>query len=88
MASYSTANIDANALRPHWREVGAMESLNGMLLIGWSTAFLFQNLHRILHSEEGHPLPAGAIATPSPRPSRSGKGAPLGTNSNDTELMQ
>ena len=55
---------------------GGLESLNGMLLIGWSTAFLFQNLHRILTNEDDHPLPAGAIAKASPRPNRSGKGAP------------
>ena len=88
VASYSTAVVAELDLKPHWREVGALESLNGILLIGWSTAYLFQNLHRILNSEEGHPFPAGAIARPSPRSRRSGRGAPPGTNSSDTELMQ
>jgi hypothetical protein len=88
VASYSTADVAQLDLKPHWREVGALESLNGILLIGWSTAYLFQNMHRILNSEGTHPFPAGAIAAPSPRSSRSGRRAPPGTNSNETELMQ
>ena len=69
-----------------WRLLAAFEAVNGMLLMGWSTAFLFQTLHRILQTEESHPLPVGAIATDadeavedgidSPRSSRSGSGAP------------
>ena len=90
--SYSTAGWLSEPPRA-WRLVAAFESLNGMLLIGWSTAFLFQTLHRILQTEENHPLPEGAIApeiepdpqpaadpaalaTPSPRRKRSGRGAP------------
>jgi voltage-gated potassium channel len=88
VGSYSTADVAELALDPQWRLIGALESLNGILLIGWSTAFLFQNLHRILNSEDAHPFPLGAIARPLSRPSRSGKGAPPGTNSSDTELMQ
>ena len=86
-SAYSTAGVGGQTFANRWRVVGGSESLNGMLLIGWSTAFLFQNLYRILIDEEDHPLPAGAIAyrrakrqagsaTPSPRPSRSGRGAP------------
>lgn len=88
VGSYSTADVAELTLAPEWRLIGALESLNGFLLIGWSTAFLFQNLHRILNSEDAHPFPVGAIARPSSRPSRSGRGAPPGTNSSDTELMQ
>lgn len=61
-AAYSTAGLAGPAAAQHWRVVGGLESLNGMLLIGWSTAFLFQNLQRILVREEDHPLPEGAIA--------------------------
>ena len=87
-SAYSTAGVGGQTFANSWRVVGGLESLNGMLLIGWSTAFLFQNLHRILVNEDDHPLPAGAIArqskrtrqagsaTPSPRPNRSGRGAP------------
>ena len=46
-----------------WRIVGALEAVNGMLLIGWSTAFLFQVLTHLLEpAEDDHPLPKGAIA--------------------------
>jgi hypothetical protein len=87
-SSYSTAGVPGLSFRAEWRVLASLEALNGILLIGWSTAFLFQTLHRILNAEGDHPFPAGAIAIASPRPSRSGKGAPSGTNSSDTELMQ
>jgi hypothetical protein len=45
-----------------WRIVGAMEAINGMLLIGWSTAFLFQVLSHLLEPGEDHALPKGAIS--------------------------
>lgn len=97
--AYSTAGWPGVQTPEGWRLLPALESLNGMLLLGWSTAFLFQTLHRILQTDEGHPLPEGAIAEEaeeepdgegkdSPRPRRSGRGAPPGTNSSDTELMQ
>jgi hypothetical protein len=61
-AAYSTAST-ADGYFPHdWRVTVSLEALNGVLLIGWSTAFLFQTLHRILTTEEGHPLQEGAIA--------------------------
>lgn len=61
-AAYSTAST-ADASFPHgWRVTVSLEALNGVLLIGWSTAFLFQTLHRILTTEAGHPLQEGAIA--------------------------
>ena len=69
--------------------VGALEAVNGMLLIGWSTAFLFQVVSHLMEpSDEDHPLPRGAIARLSPRASGSRSGAPSATNSSDTELMQ
>lgn len=51
-----------------WRIVGALEAVNGMLLIGWSTAFLFYVLNRLLEptEEADHPLPRGAIARKPP----------------------
>jgi voltage-gated potassium channel len=88
--AYSTAGWSELHVPDGWRLLAAIEAVNGMLLVGWSTAFLFQNLHRILQTEESHPLPEGAIATEadevvqdgieSPRPSGSGKAAPSGTN--------
>ncbi len=94
VSAYSTAGWTGVTISHDWRVLAAFESLNGMLLLGWSTAYLFQTLHRILQTEQNHPLPEGAISetpaesqpaaeveaeavtTPSPRPSRSGKGAP------------
>lgn len=61
-ASYSTAGLPDVDFDAPWRVVGALESLNGFILIGWSTAFLFETLHRIMNTEEDHPFPLGAIA--------------------------
>jgi hypothetical protein len=38
ITSYGNANLD---LKPHWQLMGALESLNGWLLFGLTTAFLF-----------------------------------------------
>jgi len=90
--AYSTAGWPELHVPDGWRVTAALESLTGMLLVGWSTAFLFQTLHRILATEDNHPLPEGAIAVEpeepeeppseslSPRDSGSGSGAPDATN--------
>lgn len=89
-SAYSTVG-EAGAVMPKaWRIVGVLESVNGMLLIGWSTAFLFQTLHRIMAPDSAHPLPEGAIAPEpepdqetgslSPRPNGSGSASPVATN--------
>lgn len=44
LTSYGHANI---FLAPHWRMLGALESLNGMLLFGLTTAFLFAMIQRV-----------------------------------------
>lgn len=67
--SYSTAGWVDLHLPQGWRVVVSLEAVNGLLLLGWSTAFLFQNLHRLLVTEEDHPLPKGAIAR---KPKRDG----------------
>ncbi len=64
VAAYTTVDIQALDDIRAWRLVAAHEALVGMLLIGWSTAFLFATLHRIMTTEETHPLPEGAIAEP------------------------
>jgi voltage-gated potassium channel Kch len=38
--SFTTVGYGDIVLSPHWRIVGAIESANGLLLFGWSTAFL------------------------------------------------
>jgi len=41
MTSYGHANL---FLAQHWQLMGAIEALNGMMLLGLSTAFLFAML--------------------------------------------
>jgi hypothetical protein len=87
-SAYSTVGETGAILPEVWRIVGVLEAVNGMLLIGWSTAFLFQILSHLMDDEEETQLPRGAIARLSPRPSGSRRGSPSATNSSDTELMQ
>ena len=44
ITSYGHANLE---LEHHWELMGAMEALNGWLLFGLSTAFLFAVIHRL-----------------------------------------
>lgn len=44
ITSYGHENI---FLEDHWRLMGAMESLNGWLLFGLSTAFLFTMIEKV-----------------------------------------
>jgi hypothetical protein len=44
MTSYGNTNT---FLKFHWQLMGALESLNGMLLLGLTTAFLFSMIHKI-----------------------------------------
>lgn len=60
-SAYSTVGEAGAALPAPWRIVGVLEAVNGMLLIGWSTAFLFGVLEH-LQAEPEHPLPRGAIS--------------------------
>lgn len=45
--SYSTVGYSDIHIAPDWRLLGAFESILGMVLIGWSTAFFFRMLGRI-----------------------------------------
>ena len=44
MTSYGHANL---YLDPQWQMMGALEALNGMLLLGLTTAFLFSMIRKI-----------------------------------------
>jgi hypothetical protein len=44
ITSYGHANL---YLEPHWQLMGALEALNGMLLFGLTTAFLFAMIQQI-----------------------------------------
>lgn len=71
-SAYSTVGEAGAALPPPWRIVGVLEAVNGMLLIGWSTAFLFRVIEHLQAGPED-PLPRGAISRV-----RRGGGAPPG----------
>ena len=45
--SYSTVGYNDTHIADNWRLVGAFESILGMILLGWSTAFFFRMLGRI-----------------------------------------
>lgn len=74
LGAYSTTGWVDVHLIPGWRVVLSLEAINGLLLVGWSTAFFFQNLNRLMVTEETHPLPQGAIA----HDRRSRRGRPPG----------
>ncbi len=61
-SSYSTIGEAAGLLPANWRLVGVLEGVNGMLLIGWSTAFLFQLLDHIMSDDDEIKAQKGAIA--------------------------
>jgi MFS superfamily sulfate permease-like transporter len=44
LTTYGHANLH---LAPHWQMLGALEALNGMLLFGLSTAFLFAMIQEV-----------------------------------------
>ena len=67
MTTYGHANI---YLAEHWRLMGALEALNGMMLFGLMTAFLFTVLrdHRPAHApREPKAIKEGLIVSPSRR---------------------
>ena len=45
--SYTTVGYNDDFITESWRLIGAFESILGMVLIGWSTAFFFRMLSRI-----------------------------------------
>jgi hypothetical protein len=46
LTSYTTLGYGDVVLSRPWRLVGALESLNGVLLLGWSAAFFFTVISR------------------------------------------
>jgi len=45
-SSFTTVGYGDLVLTPEWRLMGALESANGMMLFGWSTAFIFEVVRR------------------------------------------
>jgi hypothetical protein len=62
ISTYSTLGESNAPLPLAWRVFGVLEAVNGMLLIGWSTAFLFYVLNHLLGAPDELPLPKGAIS--------------------------
>jgi hypothetical protein len=45
--SYGGIGFNDTYMSPHWRLVGAIEGVNGILLLGWSTAFFVTVVARL-----------------------------------------
>jgi hypothetical protein len=45
--AFTTLGLGDVTLKPPWRILSAMEAADGMLLFGWSTAFLFAVVQRV-----------------------------------------
>ena len=66
MTTYGHVDL---SLAPHWRLMGALEALNGMLLFGLTTAFLYGMIQRVWPAESrrwrphlARPRPANSLA--------------------------
>ena len=46
--SYSTTGFGDAAIAPEWKLLGAIEGINGQLLIGWTIAFFVTVTTRVL----------------------------------------
>jgi carbon starvation protein CstA len=54
-SSFTTVGYGDLLLSEEWRLLGSIEAINGMILFGWSTAFIFAGVSRIyghLHRNE------------------------------------
>jgi hypothetical protein len=47
LSAFTTYGHAALTLAPHWQLMGAIEALNGIILIGLTTAFLYGALQRV-----------------------------------------
>jgi hypothetical protein len=47
LSALTTYGHASGLLSPHWRMLGALEALNGMLLFGLTTAFLFAMIQQV-----------------------------------------
>lgn len=63
-ASFTTVGYGDIVLEPDWRIIGAIESANGLLLFGWSTAFLTTTTAQLSYLEYNWLQGAGEARTP------------------------
>ena len=55
LASYTTIGFGDVVVGPRWRLLAGIEGLTGILLVGWSTAFVFAVVNRMYeHSRQVH----------------------------------
>lgn len=52
LTTYSSVGYDQAALPGHWRVLGGIEGVNGVLMLGWSTAFLVAAIERTRHAPD------------------------------------
>lgn len=50
--AYSTIGVPDVQLPQAWRLIGAMEGVNGMVMIGWSTAYLFSAWQEVVRPDD------------------------------------
>ena len=56
-STYATIGYGDIVLTPRWRIVGAIEGVNGIILLGWSTAFFVSIVQRLDALERGELSP-------------------------------
>ena len=56
-STYATIGYGDIVLTPRWRIVGAIEGVNGIILLGWSTAFFVSIVQRLDAVERGELSP-------------------------------
>lgn len=49
--SYTTLGNDAMELKPGYILLDGIESMNGIMMMGWTTAFIFEFISQIYHRE-------------------------------------
>ena len=54
-SSFTTVGYGDVYLDKDWRLISSIESLNGFLLFGWSTAFIFEIVSNV-YKKEGHAI--------------------------------
>lgn len=52
--AYASIGFSDAAMAPHWKLLGALEGINGALLLGWSVAFFVTLMTRFLPARHHH----------------------------------
>src|SRR5262249_2401667 len=82
--TYTTVGFGDVVLGPGWRVLAGIEGLTGIILVGWSTAFVFAIVDRLCgHGRQVHGVSGGracpaVLGSPRATAGRAGRGVPLG----------